>query len=429
MRSMPFTFALLFFFSICSAQYQINAERVNQNLETLKTFGINDEGGNDRVAYSDHELDARAYVIKRLKDLGVEVRIDAAGNISAVRKGRKGLSKVVAFGSHIDAVPNGGHYDGQVGSMAALEVMQTLVEQKIKTNHDFELLIFTNEEGGVFGSRALAGKIDEGTLKVKTSSGYTNAEGVNRLGGDSSIIFSVKRSKEDLHAFIELHIEQGSNLYDQGIDVGVVEGIVGLKWWDVVVRGFANHAGTTPMNKRKDAMLASAEFVLSVNRIAKSIEGNQVATVGRIQAFPGAPNVIPGEVRMSLEIRDLSSDRIKEVYEAIVSSTMDIEEKYQTTFEFSPIDATSPPAMMDNRIRKVISDQAKGLGYTQLSLPSGAGHDAQDMAMIGPTGMIFIPSYEGISHSPLEYSTPEDIANGTQLLLNSLLALDKMTKL
>ena len=196
-----------------------------------------------------------------------------------------------------------------------------------------------------------------------------------------------------------------------------------------MVRGFANHAGTTPMNKRKDAMLASAEFVLSVNRIAKSIEGNQVATVGRIQALPGAPNVIPGEVRMSLEIRDLSSDRIKEVYEAIVSSTKAIEEKYQTTFEFSPIDATSPPAMMDDRIRKVISDQARNLGYSQLSLPSVAGHDAQDMAMIGPTGMIFIPSYEGISHSPLEYSTPEDIANGTQLLLNSLLALEKMTKL
>ena len=169
---------------------------MNDNLETLRTFGINDEGGNDRMAYSDYELDARAYVIKRLNDLGVDVRIDAAGNISAVRKGRKGLSKVVAFGSHIDAVPNGGHYDGQVGRMAALEVMQTLVEQKIKTNHDFELLIFTNEEGGVFGSRALAGKIDEGTLKVKTTSGYTNAEGVNRLGGDSATIFSVKEAKK-----------------------------------------------------------------------------------------------------------------------------------------------------------------------------------------------------------------------------------------
>lgn len=411
-----------------SAQYQINAERVNNNLEILKTFGINEEGGNNRVAFSDHELDARKYILKRLTDLGVEVNIDAAGNISAIRKGEKGLSKVIAFGSHIDAVPNGGHYDGQVGSMAALEVMQTLVEQKINTNHDFELLIFTNEEGGVFGSRALAGKIDEGTLKVKTSSGYTNAEGVERIGGDLSNIFSIKRSKEDLHAFIELHIEQGSKLFDQGIEIGVVEGIVGLKWWDVIVKGFANHAGTTPMNKRKDALLASAEFVLNVNRIANDIEGDHVATVGRIKALPGAPNVIPGEVQMSLEIRDLSSDRIKEVYDSIVQSTIDIEKKYQISFEFSPIDATSPPAMMDKRVRNVIIEQAVRLGYSQISLPSGAGHDAQDMAIIGPTGMIFIPSYEGISHSPLEYSTPQDIANGTKLLLNSLLALDKINE-
>ena len=412
------------FFSL-HGQYTINAKRLQTTLEQLQQFGQNSEGGNDRIAYSQHELDARSYLIQRMKKIGLQVNIDAAGNISALRPGTNQNAAVIAFGSHIDAVPNGGHYDGNVGSMGGLEVMETLVEQNITTLHPFELLIFTNEEGGVFGSRALAGKIDASALEVVTSSGLTNSAGVQRLGGAPENIRSVARTPDMLHAFVELHIEQGSTLYEKNIPIGIVEGIVGLKWWDVTITGFANHAGTTPMNNRQDALLAAADFIKMVPRVVRSVPGTQVGTVGRIAAYPGAPNVIPGKVVLSLELRDLSSEKIKTLFDTIQQEAAKIGEQTKTSFAFAPIDATSDPALMDQRIQKIIKEEATILGYNTLSLPSGAGHDAQDMALITPTGMIFVPSVDGISHSPKEYSTPEAIAKGTQVLLNTLLRLDK----
>ena len=422
----PFLLLLVLSTSLHAQQIvEINSSRVNDNLQALKQFGLTAQQGNDRVAYSDHERNARSFLIEKLQKLGLTVNIDQAGNLSARRPGRDPMAPIIAFGSHIDAVPNGGHYDGNVGSIGALEVMETLVEKNIQTTHPFELLIFTNEEGGVFGSRALAGEIKPEALAVVTASGYTNAEGVQRIGGDPENIEVVIRKPEDLHAFIELHIEQGSTLYDQNIAIGVVEGIVGLKWWDVTISGFANHAGTTPMNRRKDAMLAAAEFTLMVNRVIKSYPGRQVGTVGRIAAFPGAPNVIPGKVVLSLEIRDLDSSKIAQLFEHIQQEATLIGEQYNTSFNFSPIDATSNPALTDPRIQQIIRDQADRLGLSHIDLPSGAGHDAQDMALLTPTGMIFIPSVDGISHSPQEYSTPEAIAQGTELLLNTLLEIDR----
>jgi N-carbamoyl-L-amino-acid hydrolase len=422
----PFLLLLVLGTSLHAQQIvEINSSRVNDNLQALKQFGLNAQQGNDRVAYSDHDRNARGFLIEKLQKLGLTVNIDQAGNLSARRPGLDAKAPIIAFGSHIDAVPNGGHYDGNVGSIGALEVMETLVEKNIQTTHPFELLIFTNEEGGVFGSRALAGEIKPEALAVVTASGYTNAEGVQRIGGDPENIEVVIRKPEDLHAFMELHIEQGSTLYDQNIAIGVVEGIVGLKWWDVTISGFANHAGTTPMNRRKDAMLAAAEFTLMVNRVIKSYPGRQVGTVGRIAAFPGAPNVIPGKVVLSLEIRDLDSSKIAQLFEHIQQEATLIEEQYNTSFKFSPIDATSNPALTDPRIQQIIRDQADRLGFSHIDLPSGAGHDAQDMALLTPTGMIFIPSVDGISHSPQEYSTPEAIAQGTELLLNTLLEIDR----
>lgn len=419
--------ALLFFTSLLSAQdpVAINPDRVNANLQALKQFGINEQKGNDRIAYSDYELEARSFLIQKLKKLGLEVQVDFSGNISALRAGSDPKAPTIAFGSHIDAVPNGGHYDGNVGSIGALEVMETLVENNIETKHPFELLIFTNEEGGVFGSRALAGKIKPAALAVKTNSGYTNAEGVKRLGGDPEKIDAVIRKPEQLHAFMELHIEQGSTLYENDIEIGVVEGIVGLKWWDVTITGFANHAGTTPMHRRQDALLAAAAFTLKVNEVIKSYPGRHVGTVGRIAAYPGAPNVIPGKVVLSLEIRDLDAQKIALLFDRIQEEANHIGEKYNTRFQFSPIDATSDPALTDKRIQQIIRDKADLLGLSHLDLPSGAGHDAQDMALLTPTGMIFIPSVDGISHAPNEYSTPQAIAKGTQLLLNTLLEIDQ----
>ena len=232
----------------------------------------------------------------------------------------------------------------------------------LETKHPLEFIIFSNEEGAVFGSRALAGKIKKETLDVVTASGYTNGEGVARIGGDPSKIMEVKRTSEEVHAFLELHIEQGNILYKNGLDIGVVEGIVGLKWWDVEITGFTNHAGTTPMNDRKDALIAASKFVLAVNEIVTGIEGAQVGTVGRIQAFPGAPNVIPGKVVTSLEIRDLDVEKIQRIYSLIEQRANEIGDETQTNFKFLPIDATAEPALTNPRIQNVIRTKCFSLG-------------------------------------------------------------------
>jgi N-carbamoyl-L-amino-acid hydrolase len=379
---------------------------------------MNEKGGNDRLAFSDYDIQARIYLTGYLKDLGLKVYTDAAGNLIAKRGGKKNSLSPILFGSHIDAVPNGGHYDGDVGVMAGIEVLEALIENNIQTKHPLELIIFSNEEGAIFGSRALAGKIDQATLAVQTASGYTNGEGITRIGGDPENV---------IHAFLELHIEQGNVLYKNNLDIGVVEGIVGLKWWDVEIKGLTNHAGTTPMNDRKDAMIAAAQFILAVNEIITGIDGAQVGTVGRIAAFPGAPNVIPGKVITSLEIRDLDAAKIKILFEKVEARAHEIGKATQTIFEFKPIDATAEPALTDIRIQDIIRQNAIDLNYSYKTMPSGAGHDAQDMAVITPTGMIFVPSVNGISHAPEEFSTPEAIAKGANVLLQSILDLDNIS--
>ena len=426
----PFILLCIFFLGMQSSLAQnnlrVNSDRLEANLKKLSTFGMNEKGGNDRVAFSDYDIAARAHLTRYLENLGLKVHTDAAGNLIALRQGTKKGAKPIAFGSHIDAVPNGGHFDGDVGVMGAIEVLETLIENDIETHHPLEFIIFSNEEGAVFGSRALAGKIKKETLDVVTASGYTNGEGVARIGGDPSKIMEVKRTSEEVHAFLELHIEQGNILHKNGLDIGVVEGIVGLKWWDVEITGFTNHAGTTPMNDRKDALIAASKFVLAVNEIVTGIEGAQVGTVGRIQAFPGAPNVIPGKVVTSLEIRDLDAEKIQRIYSLIEQRANEIGDETQTNFKFLPIDATAEPALTNPRIQNVIRKNASALGYSHQTMPSGAGHDAQDMAVFTPTGMIFVPSVNGISHAPDEYSTPEAIAKGANVLLLSILELDQL---
>lgn len=310
----------IFSFGILIAQQsdlKINQDRLEKRIFNLAEFGLQENGETERVAFSDADIEARNWVIETLKGFGMEVKVDAAGNIIGTRDGTDTSKKPIAFGSHIDRVPNGGNYDGCLGSMAALEVIETLNENNIKTNHPLEVIIFPNEEGGVMGSRAMAGNLGKSALSVVNSTGYSMGEGIMRIGGDTTKLEEAKREKNSLAAFLELHIEQGGKLEKEKLDIGVVEGIVGLNWWDVVFTGFANHAGTTPMNARQDALLAAAKYIVAVNEITNSFEGTQVGTVGRIKAEPGAPNVIPGKVIASLEIRDLSSEVIQKVYEAI----------------------------------------------------------------------------------------------------------------
>lgn len=402
----------------------VNGARILEHLDALAEIGKTPEGGVRRVAYSPADREARGYVMGVMREAGLDTHVDAAGNIIGRRKGVSESLPPLALGSHIDSVPQGGRYDGPLGTLGAIEVARTLEENDVTTRHRLEVIVFENEENGKTGSRALIGEISDADLERVTPSGKTVREGIEYIGGDPSRIDEVRRRKGDIAAFLELHIEQGAILDAAKIDIGVVEGIVGIRRWYVAIDGFANHAGTTPMDIRRDALLAGARFVQAVNRLATETPGRQVATVGQIQAFPGAPNVIPGRVTMSLEIRDLDMNKIDALFETMKREAETIGRATGTTFDFDPF-YTSEGAPTDERLRELVAEAAHALGLRTRRMPSGAGHDAQSMAKLGPVGMIFIPSVDGISHSPKEYSRPEDIVHGVDVLLRTLLKVDR----
>jgi N-carbamoyl-L-amino-acid hydrolase len=402
----------------------VNAERLQQHLTALSKFGANAEGGVSRVAYSGADIAGRAYVTKLMQDAGLTVHVDAAGNIIGRREGSDAKAPAIMIGSHTDSVPSGGNYDGDVGVLGAIEVAQQLHEQGVVTKHALEVVNFTDEEGSMIGSLAMTGKVKASKLDVLSHSGKTVRDGIRAVGGNPELLEPAQRHAGELAAYVELHIEQGATLQESKIDIGVVEGIVGISWWDVTVDGFANHAGTTPMNKRRDALLSAAEFALAVNKVATTIPGRQVATIGVIHAEPGAPNVIPGKVVMTLEIRDLDSAKIQEVFDAIKLKAAEIANARQTPISFTETNFAAVPAPTNEKMRVIISEAATSLGLSCKLMPSGAGHDAQDMTRIAPTGMIFVPSVGGISHSPKEYTSPQDVANGANVLLQTVLAID-----
>jgi N-carbamoyl-L-amino-acid hydrolase len=403
---------------------RVNGKRVNDHLSALAEFGKNPQGGVSRVAYSDADREGREYAMRLMREARLDVKVDTAGNIIGRRAGSQSNLPPIMIGSHIDSVPEGGNYDGNVGSMSAIEVAQTIAENSITTRHHIEVIIFQNEEGGLIGSRALSGELTERELDLVSRSGKTIRDGIKFIGGDPARIGEAKRRRGDIAAYVELHIEQGGILDTEKINIGIVEGIVGINWWDVTIEGFANHAGTTPMNQRRDAMLAAARFTEAVNRVVTSIPGRQVGTVGRIQAWPGAPNVIPGKVVLSLELRDLDAAKIQMLYGKIRAEADQISKASGVSFSFKEINVNIP-APTDERVRRIIAESAKELGLTTKLMPSGAGHDAQDMARLAPVGMIFVPSVGGISHSPKEFSRPEDITNGANVLLHTLLKIDR----
>ncbi len=409
--------------AFASSPLRVNGARLNDRLGALAAFGKNAQGGVTRVAYSDADRQAREWTLSLMRDAGLQTEVDAAGNLIGRRAGRDDARKPILFGSHIDSVPEGGNYDGDVGSLSAIEVAKALQESGTQTRHPLEVVIFQNEEGGLIGSRAISGELAAKELALISQSGKSIGEGITFIGGDLTRLESVKRSKGDIAAYVEVHIEQGGTLERTKTDIGVVEGIVGIDRWDVTVEGFANHAGTTPMDQRHDAMLSAARFTLAVNRIVTSIPGRQVGTIGRIAAFPGAPNVIPGKVVLTLELRDLDAAKIRRLFDRIVAESKAIGAENGTTFAFNETNVHLP-ALTDHRIQAAIMRASHDLRLSTRIMPSGAGHDAQSMARLGPAGMIFVPSVGGISHSPKEFSRPEDIENGANVLLQTLLALD-----
>ncbi len=403
---------------------RVNSKRIEERIQKLSQYGSHPQGGTNRVAYSKADVEGRKYVMSLMSEAGLTVTIDAAGNMIGRCKGKNADLPPIVFGSHIDTVPEGGNFDGSLGVIAAIESVQVLHESKVQTDHSLEVIAFSDEEGGLVGSRALTGDLTDEFLEIDSYSGKTIKEGIRFIGGNPKRLSDVLRKDGDIRAFIELHIEQGANLYSKQIPIGVVEGIVGINWWDVTITGAANHAGTTPMDNRKDAMLAAAHLTVAVNAVATSIPGSQVATVGRIFVEPGAPNVIPGKVVMSLEIRDLSSKKIDTVFSKVKEEARRIERETGTTISFAEIDVVKPTPTNEH-VRSIIAEAAKSLGLRFQFMASGAGHDAQVMAKVAPMGMIFVPSVDGISHSPKEFTNLQDMVNGANVLLHSILKIDE----
>ena len=409
----------------------IDAARLRNRLERLSYHGRPPGGGFadgvSRVAYSVADLTARAWIIDEMKQAEIAPRIDAAGNIYA-RFGGQPNQPAILFGSHIDSVPGGGNFDGDLGTFAALEVIQAVQAAKIQTRHPLEMVLWAHEESTAFGVGTAASRIVAGDLKAgdmdRVWNGMKRSDAIRRIAGDPDKIETAVRGKGAWHSYVELHIEQGGTLHHAKVPIGIVEGIVAIHRYDVVIEGFANHAGTTPMGERQDAFVAASQLTLAVRDIASSRQGRQVGTVGRIDVEPNSPNVIPGRVTMSVEFRDLSEQTLRELGEAVKARGAAIAKATRTTMTFT-LASTNPSAPATKGVQDAIGQSADAAGLKAMRLPSGAGHDAQWMASLCPMGMIFVPSVAGISHSPKELTSWDDCANGANVLLRTVLALDQ----
>jgi beta-ureidopropionase / N-carbamoyl-L-amino-acid hydrolase len=408
----------------------IDAARLRARLEQLSTFGRPVGGtfasGVSRVAYSDADVAGRAWLMSEMKAAGLTPRIDPAGNVFA-RYGGADDRPAILFGSHIDSVPSGGNFDGDLGTLAALETIQACQAAGVTTRYPLEMVLWAHEESTAFGhgtaaSRIVAGDLKAGTLTQEWN-GLTRADAIRRIGGDPARIEEAVRKPHAWHAYVELHIEQGGTLEKVSTAIGVVEGIVAIHRYDVVITGFANHAGTTPMNERRDALVASADIVRMVREVVTSRPGRHVGTVGRLEVAPNSPNVIPGKVTLSVELRDLSEATLDALAAEIRARADRIARETQTEIAMA-LASRNPPALAHGGVQQCIERSAERGALTTRRLPSGAGHDAQMIAALCPMGMIFVPSIGGISHSPLERTTWEDCANGAAVLLGTILELD-----
>jgi beta-ureidopropionase / N-carbamoyl-L-amino-acid hydrolase len=412
------------------APIHVGGGRLKDLLLGLAEFGKNPEGGVTRVGFSREDQAARAWLVERMKEAGLEVWVDPAANLHGRRAGSDPSLPAILFGSHIDSVPKGGNFDGDVGSLGALEVMLTLRDEKASTRHPFEMVVWSNEEGvhygkGVFGSRVAARGPDAGELEAKDEDGVTLAEWLRRYGADPARIAEARLVPRRVASYVELHIEQGGVLDRAGVQIGVVQGIVGIDRYHVTFEGFANHAGTTPMAERRDALVAAARLILAVREEVMARPGRQVGNVGYVQVLPGAPNVVPGLVRMPVELRDLQREVIDGMAARIRGRAETIGKETGVSFTMERY-ATDEPALTDPGLQDLIETSARGAGYSTLRLPSGAGHDAQSLVRAGiPIGMIFVPSKGGISHSPREWTEWDDATRGAEVLYRVLRALDE----
>ncbi|WP_407308004.1 Zn-dependent hydrolase [Desulfosporosinus sp. SB140] len=404
----------------------INKKRLFNRLIELGEIGKQESGGITRLAFTSEDRAAKNLAISFMKEAGLNVREDAVGNIIGRLEGRNPEAPVILTGSHIDSVYNGGIFDGALGIIGGIEVLQTMQEQGIKSEHPIEVIAFNDEEGTRFsysmmGSRGVIGGLKPEDLELKDKEGISIANTMKAQGLDPALIRCAARTKGSIKAFIELHIEQGKVLEKNNHSVGIVTGIVNELWLKCTFKGEAGHAGATPMTMRHDALVAAAEFVQIVEKEAKKT-GTTVATVGKMNVLPGGINIIPGAVELTLDLRDINQEVSDRVEDCIFKEAKQICRERSLELHTEVLQRI-PPAPCSETFQRAAEEAFSHLGLEPFYLPSGAGHDAMQLVNICPIGMIFVRSKDGISHNPAEWSSPEDCADGANVLYHTLLRL------
>lgn len=410
---------------------EVDVKKVMEHLNEIYECGAQPDGTFTRMAYSEEDKKGRELFQSWFEKLGIPTRTDAAGNLIARMEGEDPSLPAILVGSHLDTVPDGGKYDGAVGCMGGLAVCETLAAEGKKLRHPLEVIVFTDEEGfrfgsGLTGSSALCGQPLDISPDDLDMDGKTRKEVFENCGLSVERAAEARRDPKSIHCFIELHVEQGGTLYKKHIPVGIVSSIAGVSRYEVKITGEANHAGSTLMEDRKDALVTAAQFITQVPKTVEAC-GNQytVATVGTIKVTPNSVNVIPGSCTFHLEIRDQHADVMKEIETKLKAYAEELCARTGETLSWEQI-SYHAPAPMHEPVKQAIETAAKKIGTEYVVLPSGAFHDSLLMTGFVPTGMIFVPSEKGISHSRYEYTKEEDIERGCNVLMQTILEADNM---
>ena len=407
----------------------IDAKRFERNFNAISEFGALKGGGLTRLAFSKEDLDARKFLINLIEKNGFKLKIDNVGNIYAIYdEGCEVDAKPVCVGSHIDSVPNGGFYDGTLGVMAGLEALSSIKEAGIKLKRPLWLINFSCEESSRFktatiGSKIISGKLSQQRLhELKDEDGISLFEAMSAAGFKPQNLDEAILKENSLHAYLELHIEQGPVLERSAISVGVVSGIAAPIRFEITIQGKADHSGATPMNMRSDALLAASHIIIAANKFAKN-KKTAVATVGYVHAKPGVLNVVPGEARLGVDLRDIDKASLAELNLELRNFVGELSRELKFSYEIRELSSDEPVKLSEHAIN-LLEDEAKKLGVKTLTLPSGAGHDAMNLTKLASSvGMLFIPCVDGISHNTKEAINFKDAVAATKILTNALIRL------
>ncbi len=414
-----------------TAALTVDFDRLRGDLNALSAIGRGDDQGLYRMAFTDADIEARRWLERRAADAGLDTTWDGAANVIVRRPDAPSDVPALVLGSHLDTVPAGGYLDGALGVVAGLECLRCLHDRGIATRHPVEVVAFADEEGrfgGMLGSRAMSGALTPDAIhRARDLDGVSLVDAMRAQGLDPLAALDARRVADSIHAYLELHIEQGPVLERRGTPIGVVEQIAGLFKWSVRLIGEADHAGTTPMDMRRDAFSGLAEFADEIPRVLEEHGGAEsLATIGKADLFPGIANTVPGRVEFSLDVRDVDADRLAELGDALRRALSAIARRRHLMFEFDVVSEIAPVAC-ESHLVDSLAAAAERVGVATHRMPSGAAHDAQSMAALTRIGMLFVPSKDGRSHSPAEWTHWEDIETGANVLLQAVLDVAETT--